>query len=253
VNPGFPTGKPTGTGFEIPFLDRPGRRSRLPKIQWLTDLGLTLIKDTSKRMVWTKTKMAIAVGGCLLLAAEAATIAYCKLNKPVPGIPKHWTVLNGDSEQWTYTDGKIHGHSTTFESILASEKEYHNVTLSAIASSTNREASLAVRMQDAKNGYIIIFAPGGTPRADAGHIALVKRLDGNETTLGHYRGRVFSYMGQSAKITAVLQGPLIEIRLNGVRILRVTDSTFAAGLIGLRIYGDPDSPCDATYSNLTFP
>ena len=204
-------------------------------------------------MVWTKTKRAMVVGACILLVAEAVIITYYKLNQPVTGIPKHWTVLDGENEQWNSADGKILGHTTTFESILASDKEYHNATVSAIAGSTNREASLAIRMQDAKNGYIVIFAPAGTPRGDAGHIAIVKRLDGNETTLGYYQGRVFSYMGQFAKITAVVQGPLIEIHLNDVRVLRVTDSTFTAGLIGLRIYGDPDSPCDAVYSNLTFP
>jgi hypothetical protein len=78
-------------------------------------------------------------------------------------------------------------------------------------------------------------------------------LDGSETTLGYYQGRVFSSMGQSAKITVAVQGPLIEIRLNDVRVVRATDSTFPIGLVGLRIYGDPDAPCDATYSNLTFP
>jgi hypothetical protein len=60
-------------------------------------------------------------------------------------------------------------------------------------------------------------------------------------------------MGQSAKITVAAQGPLIEVRLNDVRVVRVMDSTFITGLIGLRIYGDPNFPCDATYSNLTFP
>jgi hypothetical protein len=193
------------------------------------------------------------VGACLVLAAEMAAITFFKFNKPVQGIPRHWTVLDGDTDQWGWANGHIHGHSTTFESILASEKEYHDITVSAIAGSTNREASLAVRMQDAKNGYLIIFAPGGTPRTDAGHITLVRRLDGSETTLGYYQGRVFSSMGQSAKITVAVQGPLIEIRLNDVRVVRATDSTFPIGLVGLRIYGDPDAPCDATYSNLTFP
>jgi len=205
-----------------------------------------------KRMAWTKAKTAIVVGACVLLAGELATITFFKLNSPIQGIPKNWSVLRGDSEQWSWADGKIHAHSTTLESILASEKEYHDVVLSAIACSTNREASLAIRMEDADNGYIVIYAPGGTPRWDAGHIELVKRLGGNETTLAYYHGRVFSYMGQSAKITVSAEGPLIEVRLNGARVVRVVDSTFAAGLIGLRIYGDPDYPCDATYSDLRF-
>lgn len=241
-----------GTYFEIPVLDRKVRRSRLPKSTAAGVSTLTLIHGTLKRIAWSKAKTAIAIGACVLLAAEVATIVFYKLNKPVQGIPRHWSVLRGDSEQWNWANGKICGHSTTFETILASEKEYHNVTLSAIASSTNREASLAIRMQDADNGYLVIFAPGGTPRPDAGHIALVKRLGGSETTLADYHGRVFSSLGQSAKITVDAQGPLIEVRLNDVRVVRVMDSTFITGLIGLRIYGDPDNPCDATFSNLTF-
>jgi hypothetical protein len=59
-------------------------------------------------------------------------------------------------------------------------------------------------------------------------------------------------MGQSAKITVAAQGPSFEIRLNDVTVLRVKDTTFDSGFIGLRIYGDPNSPCDATFSNLTF-
>ena len=107
-------------------------------------------------------------------------------------------------------------------------------------------------MQDANNGYIIIFAPGGTPRDDAGHISLIKKESGSETTLATYQGRMFSTMGQSAKITVTAQGPLIEVRLNGARVLRVIDSTFITGLIGLRIFGDPEYPCDATFAKVTF-
>ena len=107
-------------------------------------------------------------------------------------------------------------------------------------------------MQDADNGYIIIFVPGDTPRDDAGHITLVKRISGSEDTLASYHGRVFSSMGQSAKIAVAARGPLIEVRLNDVRVLRVMDSTFTTGLIGLRIFGDTDYPCDATFLKVTF-
>jgi hypothetical protein len=213
---------------------------------------LTLIKGALKLMAWTKAKTAIVVSVGVLLVAGTATIIIYNANKPIQGIPKDWSVLRGDSEQWNWTNGVIYGHSTTGYSILASGKEYHDVTLSAIASSTNREASLAIRMQDADNGYIIIFAPGGTPRDDAGHIALIKRISGDETTLASYQGRVFSSMGQSAKVAVTARGPLIEVRLNDVRVLRVMDSTFSTGLIGLRIFGDADYPCDATFSKVTF-
>jgi len=203
-------------------------------------------------VAWTKAKTAIVVGVFVLLASVTTTITIYNANKPIQGIPKDWSVLRGDSEQWNWTNGVINGHSTTGDSILASGKEYRDVTFSAIAGTTNREASLAIRMQDADNGYIIVFAPYVTPLDDAGHIALVKRISGSETILGSYQGRVFSSMGQSAKITVAARGSLIEVRLNGIRVLRVMDSTFSTGLIGLRIYGSSDYPCDATFSKVIF-
>ena len=47
--------------------------------------------------------------------------------------------------------------------------------------------------------------------------------------------------------TLVARGPLIDVYLNGKKVLHVSDSTFAAGRIGLRLFGDPNYPCDATY------
>jgi hypothetical protein len=202
--------------------------------------------DALKLMVWTKAKTAIVVSLGVVLAIEM-TIILCNHAKPIQGIPKDWSVLSGNSEQWNWINGAICGHSTTGDSILASGKEYHNVTLSAIASTTNREASLAIRMQDVKNGYLIVFVPNPW-----GHIDLVKRVSGDEIGLASYHGKIIPSTGKSAKITVIAQGPLIEVRLNGVRVLRVIDSTFITGLIGFRIFGEPNWPCDATYSKVTF-
>ena len=121
-------------------------------------------------MAWTKVKTAIVICACVL-AAVTTTVFICYLEKSVRGIPPIWWVISGNSEQWNWTKDKIYAHSTTGDSLLASSKKYGDVTLSAVASTTNREASLAIRMQDANNGYIIIFAPPGTPRDDAGHIS----------------------------------------------------------------------------------
>jgi RNA polymerase sigma factor (sigma-70 family) len=211
---------------------------------------LALIKGTLKLMAWTKVKMAIVISACVLATGTTA-ITFCNLARPIRSIPTDWTVISGDREQWHWANGKINAHSTTFESILASSKAYGDVTLSAVASTTNREASLAIRLQDANNGYLIIFAPTDTLRDDAGHISLIKKTDGNEVTLASYYGRLSS-MGQSAKITVAARGSVMEVRLNDVRVLRVMDTTFATGHIGLRIFGDPDYPCDATFSNVTF-
>lgn len=212
---------------------------------------LALVKGALKLMAWAKVKMAIVIGAGVLAAGTTA-ITLCDLERPIRGFPAGWSVITGDGEGWGWANGKIIAHSTTFESILASSAKYGDVTLSAIVSTTNREASLAIRLQDANNGYLVIFAPAYTPRDDAGQISLRKITDGNEVFLASYRGREFSTLGQSAKITVTARGSVIEVRLNDVRVLRVMDTTYATGLIGLRIFGDPDSPCDAAFSNVTF-
>lgn len=200
-------------------------------------------------MAWTKTKTAIAIGACVLLVAEVATITFYKLNRPIQGIPKDWSVLSGNADQWSWTNGNICGHSATGDCILASGREYHDVSFSATVSTPNREASLAVRLQDARNGYFIVFVPFSS---DDGLINLVKRQGGDETVLASYHGRLMSSMDRTAKIAITARGPLLEVRLSGTRVLRVIDSTFPSGLIGFRIFGEGNWPCDATYSKVTF-
>jgi RNA polymerase sigma factor (sigma-70 family) len=215
---------------------------------------LILIKGTLKIMAWTKAKTAIVVTACLLLTFGTATTTIILIQRqPVQAIPKGWSVLKGSVDEWSWSGGKIHAHSTSFESILASSKTYRDVTLSVVAGTTNREASLAFRLQDADNGYVVIYTPGDTPRTgDAGHIILEKKISGEEIELGAYRGRIFSSLGQSAKIEVSAKGSWILVRLNDVVVLRCKDTTYSGGFIGLRIFGDGDYPCDATFSQLTF-
>jgi hypothetical protein len=206
------------------------------------------MKSKMARMV----VIAISVSVCvLLLVAGIAAALYYTADDTVL-IRGHWSVLGVDQDQWDWVGDTIVGHSTTGQSILASSKEYRDVTLSAVVGTTNREASLAFRLQDADNGYVVIFAPSGTGRGDAGHIALVKRENGQETTIGYYSGRIFSSLGESAKVAVIAKGPRIEVRLIDVTVMRVTDKTFATGFIGLRVCGDPGSPCDSTFSRVTF-
>ena len=215
---------------------------------------LTLIKGALKIMAWTKAKTAVVVGVCVLLAAGTTTVAIYNLNKPMQGIPKGWSVLSGDVDQWNWTDGKLNAHSITGDSSLASGREFRDFTLSVIAGTTNRDADIIFRMQDAANGYLVLFVPAGTPwAADNGSfVSLVKRTAGDESELASYHGRGIAAAGQSAKITVTARGPWMEVRLNDVTVLRTKDATFDSGFIGLRIYGDSTKPCDATFSNLTF-
>ena len=224
---------------------------------------LTLIKGTLKIMAWTKMKTAIVVGVCVLVAAGTATIGtisfYKSFFKPevhVEGIPSDWTVsADGNPDQWSWSNGQFDGHSSTGDSMLLSTKEYGNVTISAIVSTTNRQASLALRIQDVVNGYNALFIPNDTPWAAAnggGQIVLAKRIAGRQKTLATYRGEWLDAAGQSAKLTFSAKGSMLEIRLNDHIVLQKEDSEFASGSIGLRVYGDSAGTCDATFSNVTY-
>lgn len=139
--------------------------------------------------------------------------------------------------------------------MLLSTKEYGNVTISAIVGTTNRQASLALRIQDVVNGYNALFIPNDTPWAAAnggGQIVLAKRVSGRQKTLATYRGEWLDAAGQSAKLTFSARGSMLEIRLNDHIVLQKEDSEFASGSIGLRVYGDSAGTCDATFSNVTY-
>ena len=203
-------------------------------------------------MTWTKAKTAVVVSAGLLLAAMTTTIIIYNLGKPMRTIQSEWSVISGDNGQWVFADGQIEAHSITGDSILVSSEKYGDVTFSATAKTSNREASLAFRMQDAANGYILNFTPVGSPGEPNGFVRLRKRIGNDETTLATYQGPRLVATGKSAKIKVVAKGSSIQVFLNGADVLRAHDTTFTNGCIGLRVYGWADSPCDATFSGVNF-
>jgi DNA-directed RNA polymerase subunit RPC12/RpoP len=192
-------------------------------------------------------RKASLIGLCVLLVAGITTTVLCVGGDSTRAIWTVWSVLDGDESNWSFSGGKIHAHSESWEGIFASDKEYGDVTFSATVSTTNREASLAIRLQDAGNGYLILFAPSRTH--PPGFISVVKKTSGHETTLNK---RALSASGPTANVKVVARGPLIDVYLNGKKVLHVSDSTYAAGRIGLRLFGDPNHPCDSVFSNVTF-
>lgn len=203
-------------------------------------------------MAWTKTKTAAVAGACLLLAAGTSNFLIYSAGKSMRNVRAEWSALDGDRAQWSFEGGKLKAHTITGDSILASKQKYGDVTFSALASTTNREASLAIHLQDANNGYLVVFAPARTPGNADGFIRLVKRLTGEETTLSTYQRRKLLTVGQSAKIKVTANGFQITVFLNGEKVLQAHDTTFGTGYIGFRIYGWGDFPCDATFSHVSF-
>ena len=206
-----------------------------------------------------KSRMAgivIVISVCVVLAAGIATVYYWTADETVR-IQGQWSALNSGEDQWNWVNGKIVAHSTNGESILASSREYRNVTLSAIVGTTNREASLAVRMQDADNGYLVIFAPlgdnvlTGNTSYGRGMVRFHKKTSGKEVVVNAYAGQLFSSITSTAKLAVSAKGPWFEVLVNDVTVLRIKDTDFSSGLVGLRICGDEKYPCDAAFSDVT--
>lgn len=217
---------------------------------------LTLINGALKIMAWTKAKTAIVAGAAVLLTAgtTTTTLTIYHLRAPMRNVQSEWSAIGGNEGQWSWSGGKIEAHSVDGNSVFASSKKYGDVTFSAVASTPNREASLGFRLQDAENGYFVVVAPGHTTGNDGpAFVRLNKTIGGSETRLGIYQGPRVPAPGKSAKIKIVAKGSSIQVFLNGVNILRAHDTTFTDGYIGFRVYGWGDTPCDATFTDVTFP
>jgi RNA polymerase sigma factor (sigma-70 family) len=215
---------------------------------------LTLIKGVLKIMAWTKMKAAIVVGASLLVVGTTTLTVNSLMDKSVRGIPADWSVLSGDANAWNWANGKINLYNDSGDSLLVSSNQYSDVNISVIATATTREASLAFRMQDKDNGYLVVFGPAGTPWAmdNGGQLALIKRTSKGEVTLAAFKGKKFDAVGKTAKLDVSAHGSLIEVRLNGITVLKTNDDTFPSGRIGLRAYGDSTIPSDAKFAKLTF-
>jgi RNA polymerase sigma factor (sigma-70 family) len=220
---------------------------------------LTLIKGALKLMAWTKIRTAMVVGACALVATTATFTLSNLMDRSIRERPPDWLVLAGDPNVWHWAKGKIDTHNQFGDSLLLSSKEYGDFTLSVVASASTREASLAIRMTDADHGYLVVFCPAGTPwtKDNAVQFSLVKRVPApgggsTEELLATFRGRkTLAAVGPKARIEVTAHGPSIKVRLNGALALEATDDTYLTGRIGLRTFGDPTVPSDATYTKLT--
>jgi RNA polymerase sigma factor (sigma-70 family) len=214
---------------------------------------LTLIEGALKIMAWTKAKTAIVAGACVLLAAGTTTLTLNYEAKPMRIIRSEWSVISGDPQSWSFEGGKIMADSLGGYSMLASSNKYSDVTFSAIATSLDHYVNLAIRLQDANNGYIIVFAPPNIRVNPNGFVRLDKIVDGTQTTLASYLKQKVLDVGHSAKIKVVARGPVIEVYLNGDRVIRAEDNTFSSGCLGLRAIGASRTyPGHVTFSHVDF-
>lgn len=202
-----------------------------------------------------KRTLSIAGAGAAVLAAVIITTIYFGFWNSTRTIWNSWTPFSGDKKQWSFAHGKITGHSTAGEIMLASPAKYGDVTFSATIEGTSGQAALAIRMQDRNNGYLVVFAAGRARNpGNGGSVVLEKMASGNGTILATTRGNLTSAssIGQTAKIRVIARGSLIEVLVDGKKVLQARDSTFNAGRIGIAISGNANVARDATFSKVSF-
>lgn len=166
-------------------------------------------------------------------------------------LPSNWSVVGEGS--WTCNGNIIIAHTTSGDGMLLSDAIYTDVYFEAVISTQNREASIAVRMQDVNNGYTIVLVPDKTSYTSYGDgvLNIIKRINGEEITLNSYHSAIFPKAGDPATLAVKVSGFSIQVYLNGRNVLAAFDSTFENGKIGLRIFGDSSAPCDSTFTNLS--
>jgi levanase len=127
------------------------------------------------------------------------------------------------------------------------------VTFTAVAESFDHYTTLAFRLQDAQNGYFVVFAPANIRINPNGFIRLDKMDSGRQTTLASHQKQKVLEVGHSAKIKVVAKGPSIEVFLNGDRVIQAEDTTFRSGYLGLQVRGSSSSyPGKVAYSHVDF-
>ena len=186
--------------------------------------------------------------------AHTPTITFTRTPTPLSlqiGCPiGNWTILGPGT--WNCNGDVVQAHSVRGDSLFVSTDILTDLTLAAIVSTQNREASLAIRMQDAANGYIVIFLPDGIAWNNGiGGIWLAKRVNYSETILGYYHDSKYPKLGEQAQLSVSVKGSKIIVIFNGAKVIQANDSTFTSGYVGLRIYGDSGLPCDATFQDIT--
>ena len=209
---------------------------------------------------------------------------------------KHWTALSGSKDQWSYADGKLTGHATTGQSMLASPGKYSDVTFSANVQLTGGEGAIAIRMQDEDNGYYIVIGGGGGAGGLANGLGArgggVRGLAGGggvrgggagglagvgggrgagfggaggSVSLERMKGGVAAVLdssralsaaqittGQPIKVEVTADGPLIEVRVDGKKILQYKDWNFPTGSIGVGVAGNRNAASGVTFSGVAF-
>lgn len=153
-----------------------------------------------------------------------------------------WEVISGE---WKEQDNVLKGSSGSGDGfIFIKDKTYKNFTLECNIKVENREGSIAFRVVDKNNMYILVFNPKVSKDAQ-GSVLLIRRIKGKET----YFAGAELYVKSNCwiKLKLIVEGKTIRVYANDKFILSVDDENLSEGKVGLRVFGDFLSGCDAYF------
>jgi hypothetical protein len=132
----------------------------------------------------------------------------------------------------------LRGYSAAGQGMFLMNQWAGDFDLSANVMSRDREASLAFRVQDENNGYFLVFVPEGVQGYESG-LWFVRRVAGAHHYLWNAYPAPFPHAGQAVNLRVIGTGPTFRIFVNGVPVGSIADPTYASGMYGYRIFGDP--------------
>ena len=169
-------------------------------------------------------------------------------------LPIDWQVAG--KGLWTCANNVVKAYSIDGNGFLLSKAVYRDAYFEATVSTKDREASLAIRMQDEDNGYIVVLVPGNTLWAKkvssgSGYSDFRIRKNGQESSLTKYNYNIsIPNAGELITLSVLASGSSFQVYINGKLAIQAYDETFKEGRIGLRIFGGSDIPCNSTFTNL---
>jgi hypothetical protein len=168
-------------------------------------------------------------------------------------IEEGWTAYGGEWD-WQET-GVVEGTSEEGDALWLYDESYGDFTYTVEVQAFDREAGMAFRMQDEDNGFIYTLVPQGATEGTPG-LYLNKRVDGTDNMLASTESEDLPWTEDWATLSVEVTGDSLRLYLNGDLEIEYDDSehpSFLYGRLGLRIYGDSDEPCSATFRSISLP
>jgi serine/threonine-protein kinase len=163
-----------------------------------------------------------------------------------------WIAIGGT---WTGPDGGVvRGETDASDGLYLYQQTYTDFTFAAEVQAVDREASLAFRMQDDQNGYLVIIVPTGARGGNPG-VYLAKRFQGGHSFLAssqQHAPAAAEWIGVSVRAVDTR----IQVSMNGTLVFDISDTSTPAltsGKVGFRIYADALGPCHANFRNIQLP